>query len=174
MRYPRELIEEIRMQNDIVDVISQYVPLKQKGSSYFGLCPFHHEKTPSFSVNSEKQFYYCFGCGASGNVYGFLMEMENCDFPEAVKKLAERANIPLPEPQMTGQALAMERLKARLFEMHRAHVTPAMRSIHKFKTNMSRFDFFNGGGDAFDILWHPEDLCERNDDFSSDKLLFGL
>ena len=83
MRYPRELIEEIRMQNDIVDVISQYVPLKQKGSSYFGLCPFHHEKTPSFSVNSEKQFYYCFGCGASGNVYGFLMEMENCDFPEA-------------------------------------------------------------------------------------------
>lgn len=96
MRYPRELIEEIRMQNDIVDVISQYVPLKQKGSSYFGLCPFHHEKTPSFSVNSEKQFYYCFGCGASGNVYGFLMEMENCDFPEAVKKLAERANIPLP------------------------------------------------------------------------------
>ena len=120
MRYPRELIEEIRMQNDIVDVISQYVPLKQKGSSYFGLCPFHHEKTPSFSVNSEKQFYYCFGCGASGNVYGFLMEMENCDFPEAVKKLAERANIPLPEPQMTGQALAMERLKARLFEMHRA------------------------------------------------------
>ena len=116
MRYPRELIEEIRMQNDIVEVISQYVPLKQKGSSYFGLCPFHHEKTPSFSVNSEKQFYYCFGCGASGNVYGFLMEMENCDFPEAVKKLAERANIPLPEPQMTGQALVMERLKTRLFD----------------------------------------------------------
>ena len=129
MRYPRELIEEIRMQNDIVDVISQYVPLKQKGSSYFGLCPFHHEKTPSFSVNSEKQFYYCFGCGASGNVYGFLMEMENCDFPEAVKKLAERANIPLPEPQMTGQALAMERLKARLFEMRQEGfiMTPSSR-----------------------------------------------
>lgn len=119
MRYPRELIEEIRMQNDIVEIVSQYVPLKQKGSSYFGLCPFHHEKTPSFSVNSEKQFYYCFGCGAAGNVFGFLMEMENCDFPEAVKKLAERANIPLPKQNMTGQALAMEKLKERLFLMHK-------------------------------------------------------
>ncbi|MBM6829899.1 DNA primase [Anaerotignum lactatifermentans] len=119
MRYPRELIEEIRMQNDIVEIVSQYVPLKQKGSSYFGLCPFHHEKTPSFSVNSEKQFYYCFGCGAAGNVFGFLMEMENCDFPEAVKKLAERANIPLPKQNMTGQALAMEKLKERLFQMHK-------------------------------------------------------
>ncbi len=120
MRYPRELIEEIRMQNDIVDIVSQYVPLKQKGGSYFGLCPFHHEKTPSFSVNSEKQFYYCFGCGAAGNVYSFFMEMEHCDFPEAVQKLAERANIPIPEREMTGQALAMEKLKERLFQMHAA------------------------------------------------------
>lgn len=119
MRYPRELIEEIRMQNDIVEIISQYVPLKQKGSSYFGLCPFHHERTPSFSVNSEKQFYYCFGCGASGNVYSFLMEMENCDFPEAVQRLAERVHIELPKQELSGQALAMEQLKARLFEMHK-------------------------------------------------------
>ena len=85
MRYPREVVDEVRLQNDIVEVISQYVPLKQKGSSYFGLCPFHNEKTASFSVNSEKQFYYCFGCGAAGNVFSFLMEMENCDFPEAMK-----------------------------------------------------------------------------------------
>ncbi len=119
MRYPRELIEEIRMQNDIVAVISQYVPLKQKGSSYFGLCPFHHEKTPSFSVNSEKQFYYCFGCGASGNVYGFLMEMENMSFPEAVQELAQRANISLPEPDQSAQTLAAERLKSRLMEIHK-------------------------------------------------------
>lgn len=89
MRYPREVVDEVRLQNDIVEVISQYVPLKQKGSSYFGLCPFHNEKTASFSVNSEKQFYYCFGCGAAGNVFSFLMEMENCDFPEAMKRLAE-------------------------------------------------------------------------------------
>lgn len=107
------------MQNDIVEVVSQYVPLKQKGSSYFGLCPFHHEKTPSFSVNSEKQFYYCFGCGASGNVYGFLMEMENLDFPEAVQELAQRAHITLPEPEQSAHALAAERLKTRLLEIHK-------------------------------------------------------
>lgn len=118
MRYPREVVEEVRLQNDIVEVISQYVPLKQKGGSYFGLCPFHHEKTPSFSVNSEKQFYYCFGCGAAGNVFGFLMEMENCDFPEALKKLADRAHIDLPEPEKSAQVLVAEQLKARLFEIH--------------------------------------------------------
>ena len=106
MRYPREVVDEVRLQNDIVEVISQYVPLKQKGSSYFGLCPFHNEKTASFSVNSEKQFYYCFGCGAAGNVFSFLMEMENCDFPEAMKRLAERAHITLPEPEKNAQAIA--------------------------------------------------------------------
>ena len=77
MLYPQEILEEVRVQNDIVDVISEYLPLKQKGTSYFGLCPFHNEKTPSFSVNSERQFYYCFGCGAAGNVYTFIMQMEN-------------------------------------------------------------------------------------------------
>ncbi len=118
MRYPREVIDEVRLQNDIVEVISQYVPLKQKGNSYFGLCPFHNEKTPSFSVNSEKQFYYCFGCGAAGNVFSFLMEMENCDFPEAMKRLAERAHITLPEPEKNAQAIAAEKLKQTLFEIH--------------------------------------------------------
>ena len=120
MRYPREIIDEVRMQNDIVEVISQYVPLKQKGSSYFGLCPFHNEKTASFSVNSEKQFYYCFGCGAAGNVFSFLMEMENMDFPEALKKLAERAHITLPEPEKSAQVIAAEQTKQRLFDIHTA------------------------------------------------------
>jgi len=120
MRYPREIIDEVRMQNDIVEVISQYVPLKQKGSSYFGLCPFHNEKTASFSVNSEKQFYYCFGCGAAGNVFSFLMEMENMDFPEALKKLAERAHIALPEPERSAQVIAAEQTKQRLFDIHTA------------------------------------------------------
>ena len=118
MRYPREIIDEVRMQNDIVEVISQYVPLKQKGNSYFGLCPFHNEKTASFSVNSEKQFYYCFGCGAAGNVFSFLMEMENIDFPEAMKKLAERAHITLPEPERSAQVIAAEQTKQRLFDIH--------------------------------------------------------
>ena len=120
MRYPREIIDEVRMQNDIVEVISQYVPLKQKGSSYFGLCPFHNEKTASFSVNSEKQFYYCFGCGAAGNVFSFLMEMENLDFPEAMKKLAERAHITLPEPEKSARVIAAEQTKQRLFDIHTA------------------------------------------------------
>lgn len=119
MRYPQEIIEEVRLQNDIVEIVSQYVPLKQKGSSYFGLCPFHNERTPSFSVNGEKQFYYCFGCGAAGNVIGFLMEMENCDFPDALKRLADRAHIELPQPERSAEALAAEKQKEKLFELHK-------------------------------------------------------
>ena len=118
MRYPQEVIDEVREQNDIVEIISQYVPLKQKGSSYFGLCPFHNEKTASFSVNPEKQFYYCFGCGAAGNVFSFLMEMENCDFPEALKRLADRAHILLPEPEKSAAAAAAEQLKDKIYEIH--------------------------------------------------------
>ena len=83
MYYSEDLIEEVRMKNDIVDVISGYVRLQKKGSSYFGLCPFHNEKSPSFSVSRSKQMYYCFGCGAGGNVFTFLMEYENLSFVEA-------------------------------------------------------------------------------------------
>ena len=90
MRYSDDIIEEVRTRNDIVDVISGYVKLQRKGSSYFGLCPFHNEKSPSFSVSPGKQMYYCFGCGAGGNVYTFLMEYENYSFQEAVKVLAGR------------------------------------------------------------------------------------
>lgn len=93
MYYSEELIEEVRSRNDIVDVISGYVRLQKKGSSYFGLCPFHNEKSPSFSVSRQKQMYYCFGCGAGGNVFTFLMEYENFSFVEAVKFLADRAGI---------------------------------------------------------------------------------
>ena len=91
MRYSDDLVEEIRMKNDIVDVISGYVKLTRRGSSYFGLCPFHNEKSPSFSVSPGKQMYYCFGCGAGGNVFTFLMEYENFTFVEALKFLADRA-----------------------------------------------------------------------------------
>ena len=82
MYYSDEIIEEVRSRNDIVDVISTYVKLQKKGSSYFGLCPFHNEKSPSFSVSRQKQMYYCFGCGAGGNVFTFLMEYENYTFVE--------------------------------------------------------------------------------------------
>ena len=74
MRYSDDIIEEVRMKNDIVDVVSQYVKLNKRGSTYFGLCPFHNEKTPSFSVTPAKQMYYCFGCGAGGNVINYVME----------------------------------------------------------------------------------------------------
>ncbi|NDO46561.1 DNA primase [Clostridium sp. ASF356] len=117
--YPQEILEEVRVQNDIVDVISEYLPLKQKGTSYFGLCPFHNEKTPSFSVSSERQFYYCFGCGAAGNVYTFIMQMENDTFPEAVKRLADRVHITLPQPQYTQQAKEQEMQRQRLFDLHK-------------------------------------------------------
>ena len=86
MRYEDDVIEEVREKNDIVDIISQYVSLKKKGSSYFGLCPFHNEKSPSFSVSREKQMYYCFGCGQGGNVYTFLMEYNRLSFVEALQR----------------------------------------------------------------------------------------
>ena len=97
MYFSEELVEEIRMKNDIVDVISGYVKLQKKGSSYFGLCPFHNEKSPSFSVSRSKQMYYCFGWGAGGNVFTIIMEYENYTFVEALKMLAERAGVELPE-----------------------------------------------------------------------------
>ncbi len=103
MLYPDHLIEEIRVQNNIIDVISEYVHLTKKGSSHFGLCPFHNEKTASFSASEEKQMYYCFGCGAGGNVFTFVMEYENYNFVEAVKHLADRVHIELPEADVSEE-----------------------------------------------------------------------
>lgn len=119
MYYSEELIEEIRTRNDIVDVISGYVRLQKKGSSYFGLCPFHNEKSPSFSVSRQKQMYYCFGCGAGGNVYTFLMEYENFSFVEAVKYLADRAGIELPEAEYSKEAKEKADLKASILEVNK-------------------------------------------------------
>lgn len=119
MRYSEDLIEEIRMRNDIVDVISGYVKLQRKGSSYFGLCPFHNEKTPSFSVSPSKQMYYCFGCGAGGNVFSFLMEYENYTFVEALKTLAERAGIDLPQLEYSQEAKAEADLKSVLLSVNK-------------------------------------------------------
>jgi DNA primase len=96
MRISDEKIEEVRSASDIVDVISAYVPLKKRGKSYVGRCPFHQEKTPSFTVSAEKQVYHCFGCGAGGNVFGFVMQFEKVSFVEAVRSLAERAGIVIP------------------------------------------------------------------------------
>ena len=119
MYYPDELVEEVRAANDIVDVISQYVKLTKKGSSYFGLCPFHSEKTGSFSVSREKQMYYCFGCGAGGNVITFLMEYENATFQEALKTLADRVGIRLPERAATKEEREAADLKSALLEVNK-------------------------------------------------------
>lgn len=103
MYYPEEVIEEVRERNDVVDVIGSYVQLKKKGSSYFGLCPFHNEKSPSFSVSPGKQMYYCFGCGKGGNVISFIMEYENFGFVDALKLLADRAGVALPEAEYSKE-----------------------------------------------------------------------
>jgi DNA primase len=117
--YPEEIVEEVRQRNDIVDVISGYVRLTKKGNNHFGLCPFHNEKTPSFSVSGPKQMYHCFGCGASGNVFTFLMNYENYSFVEAVKSLAQRAGVTLPEVEYTEQMRQKENRRARLLEINK-------------------------------------------------------
>lgn len=119
MYYPEEVIEEVRTRNDIVDIISGYVKLQKKGSNYFGLCPFHHEKSPSFSVSQSKQMYHCFGCGVSGNVFTFVMEYENYTFREAVELLADRSGVKLPKMEYSKEAKAQADLRAALLEINK-------------------------------------------------------
>ena len=116
-RYSDEIIDDVRQSNDIVDVISQYVRLKRSGRNYFGLCPFHNEKSPSFSVSPEKQIFHCFGCGVGGNVFTFLTKIEGINFVEAVQLLAERANIQLPTLENNVDS-AKEALKAKVYKVN--------------------------------------------------------
>ena len=117
MRYSETIIDEVRQSNDIVDVISQYVHLKRSGRNYFGLCPFHNEKSPSFSVSPDKQIFHCFGCGVGGNVFSFLSKIENMSFIEAVQNLASRANIALPTLENNADS-AKEELKAKVYKVN--------------------------------------------------------
>ena len=118
IRYSEELIEEIRSSNDIVDVVSQYVTLKRKGRSFFGLCPFHKEKSPSFSVSPDKQIFHCFGCGVGGNVIHFISKIENLNFIDTLELLANRANITLPVLDTTYQDSKKIQLKAKVYEIN--------------------------------------------------------
>ncbi len=132
-RYPASWLDELRSRSDIVQIVSGYVALNKKGRKYWGLCPFHGEKTPSFSVDGEHQLYYCFGCKAGGNVFHFYMEMEHCSFSEAVTQLAERAHMALPEMEkdegyerrrtQRERLLAANREAARFY--HETLFTPA-------------------------------------------------
>ncbi len=141
MRYSDDIIEEVRMKNDIVDVISQYVRLTRRGSSYFGLCPFHNEKTPSFSVTPSKQMYYCFGCGAGGNVYNFIMQYENYSFGEALSHLAERAGVELPKIEYSKEAREKAEKSATLLEINK-------KAAQYFYYQLRR----EGGKNAYDYL----------------------
>ena len=151
MYYPEELVEEVRLRNDIVDVISQYVRLAKKGSTYFGLCPFHNEKTGSFSVSREKQMYYCFGCGAGGNVITFIMEYENYTFPEALKYLADRAGMELPRQEESEEAKRQADLRGRLLEINKK---AALYFFHQLKSERGNraYQYFRERGLSDDTI----------------------
>ena len=117
MRYSDEILDEVRSSNDIVDVISQYISLKRSGRNYFGLCPFHNEKSPSFSVSPDKQIFHCFGCGVGGNVISFISKIEGIGFKEAIEVLAEKANIKLPSIENSVDS-KKEELKAKVYKVN--------------------------------------------------------
>lgn len=118
-RYSDEVIEEVKSSNDIVDVISQYVTLKRSGRNFFGLCPFHKEKSPSFSVSPDKQIFHCFGCGVGGNVIHFVSKIENISFMETMEMLANRAGITLPTLNNNEDNKTLH-LKSRVYEINAA------------------------------------------------------
>ncbi|MCR5154906.1 MAG: DNA primase [Lachnospiraceae bacterium] len=120
MFYSDEIIEQVRESNDIVDVVGGYVHLTKRGSNYFGLCPFHNEKSGSFSVHQGRQMFHCFGCGEGGNVFSFIMKYENMTFPEAVKYLADRAGIKLPEAKMTEEQKRNADIRSGILEVNKA------------------------------------------------------
>ncbi|MBP3830800.1 MAG: DNA primase, partial [Clostridia bacterium] len=117
MRYSDEILNEIKESNDIVEIISQYVHLKRSGRNYFGLCPFHNEKSPSFSVSPDKQIFHCFGCGVGGNVITFISKIEGIGFKEAVENLAEKANISLPV-NTSQEDNKIEELKSKVYKVN--------------------------------------------------------
>ena len=120
MRYSDELLEEIKNRNDIVDVISGYVALKRSGRSFFGLCPFHNEKSPSFAVSPDKQIFHCFGCGVGGNVFHFVSKIEGIGFRESVEMLANRANIALPVSQSSDEDDKLYYIRSKIYEINEA------------------------------------------------------
>lgn len=117
IRYSEDLVEEVRNSNNIVDIISQYVILKKRGRNYIGLCPFHREKTPSFSVSPDKQIFHCFGCGVGGSVFNFVSKIENISFRESIERLADRAGIMLPKVG-TEEELKKQKLKEKIYEIN--------------------------------------------------------
>ena len=164
-RYSEEILEDIRQSNDIVDVISQYVRLKRSGRNFFGLCPFHNEKSPSFSVSPDKQIFHCFGCGVGGNIFTFISKIEGISFRESIEVLAERANIQLPKLEDNIDNFK-EELKAKVYKvnkftadfyhqnLYKPSSKPAQEYIKKRKLNNETLKSFQiGYSGRFDELY---------------------
>ena len=143
--YSDELVEEVRSRNDIVDVVGGYVRLQKKGNTYFGLCPFHNEKTGSFSVSPNKQMYYCFGCGAGGNVFTFLMQYENFTFSEAMQTLADKAGVELPKQEMTQAQKREADRRSRLLEINK-EAAKYFYTLLRSKRGIRAYQYFEGRG----------------------------
>ncbi len=143
---PRETTEQIAAANDVVEVIGAYFPLKRAGANFRALCPFHQEKTPSFNVNPQRQIYHCFGCGASGDVFQFVMAYENTDFPTAARKLADRAGIKIVEQEMSADDDRRHHLRKRLLALHYDAADWFHRNLLKTRDAQAARDYLKGRG----------------------------
>ena len=152
--YSDEIIEEVRSRNDIVDVIGSYVTLRHKGNSYSACCPFHHEKTPSFHVSKDKQMYHCFGCGVGGNVYTFVMEYENFSFPEAVRYLAERSGISLPEQELSEEQKKKENYKSILKDINKSAAAYFHYLLTQSEHSATGLEYYHGRGLTHETIQH--------------------
>ncbi|MDO4187848.1 MAG: DNA primase [Lachnospiraceae bacterium] len=151
MYYPDDLVEEIRLRSDIVDVIGSYIHLSRSGANHIGLCPFHNEKTGSFSVNGQKQIFKCFGCGVGGNVITFLMKYDNMTFPEAIKVLADRAGVALPEMEYTAEEKKQNQLKQQILQVNK-EAAKYYYSVLKSPNGKKGEDYLKGRGLSDDTI----------------------
>ncbi len=151
MRYSEDTIEEVRKRNDIVDIVEQYVYLKKKGTNYYGLCPFHNEKSGSFSVSQSKQMFHCFGCGEGGDVISFLMKYKNLTFVDALKELADRAGVILPEEDISPEAKALREKQRVLFDINKDAAIYFFKKLES-KENQSGMEYFRERGLSEDTI----------------------
>lgn len=181
-RIDDKIIEDILLANDVVDVVSNYVTLQKKGRNYFGLCPFHNEKTPSFSVSPEKQIFHCFGCKKGGNSIHFIQQIENVNFYEALKILADRANIKLPEQRnyKDPNAILKERMKAVLEdttkyfqkELLKPTAKIAQEYINKRKINLETLKKFRIGYSKMGLYKYLKDKGYENKEILETGLVY--
>ncbi len=152
--------EQVRSQANIVEIISEYVPLKKRGGSFWGCCPFHGEKTPSFSVTPDKNFFYCYGCHVGGDVFTFVMKMENCTFPEALKLLANKLGIAVPEKEKTKAELEREKQAKQVIAANELATRFFQACLTKTDYGIKAQEYLTGRGitpeiiERFSIGWH--------------------